>query len=159
MTAFKTLCARFGASVFTTTFAITLIAVNVHAAPSTLPILAKRTSSTTATGKVRSTECMIHPDGLVITRNTHGIITTETREFTIQGDVETKIDEAIATKNEEKKSTPLEYSYAFVAFKTSASGIQNTVVLSSYNGTTGEDVFNPSTGAAILRDIMNSVCN
>jgi hypothetical protein len=138
--------------------ALAAAAVLAEASPSTLPILAKRTTEFRSAGKSRTFECLVYPDGITITRGFDGVTTTEEKNFSMQGSLSAKIDEVIATKPEEKKNSPLGLSYSFVAFRASASGIQNTVVLSSFDGKTGDDVYNPAPGAAMMRDLANTVC-
>lgn len=138
--------------------ALAAAAVVAEAAPSTLPVLAKRTSSVNASGQIRSFECLIHPDGIILTRNFGGIFTNEEKAFSITGSVAAKIDEVANTAPTLKKTSPLDFSYSIVAFRASASGIQDTVVLSSFDGVTGEDVFNSAPAAFLLRDLINTAC-
>lgn len=136
-------------------FSATTIA---QAAPSSLPVLAKRFKTVSTTGKVRSTECLVHPDGVVIYRSIDGIETTEERTFRITTSLAAKIDEAAAAKAETRTTAPLEFSFSQVAFRTSSSGIQDTVVLGSLDGPTGVEVYNPSGAALVLKEVLNSMC-
>lgn len=138
--------------------ALAAAAVLAEASPATLPILAKRTTDIRASGKTRTYECLIFTDGITVTRGFDGVTTTEEKNFSMQGSLAGKIDEAIATKPEVKKTGPISLSYSLVAFHASTSGIQDTVVLSSFDGKTGEDIFNPSPAAAMMRDLINTVC-
>jgi hypothetical protein len=133
-------------------------AVLAEASPAGLPMLAKRTSELRASGKSRSYECLIYSDGIVVTRGFEGVITTEEKTFAMQGSLSSKIDEVIATKPELKKNRPIEISYSLVAFHASSSGIQETVVLSSFDGKTGDDIFNSAPASAMLRELINTVC-
>ena len=138
--------------------ALAMAAVFAEAASSSLPVLAKRSSEIRAAGKVKSFECMVYPDGITITRGFDGITTTEEKIFSMSGSLAAKIDEAIATKPQTKTNSVLDFSYSFVAFHASSSGIQDTVILSSLNGTTGEDVYNPAPSATMMRDLLNTIC-
>jgi len=130
-----------------------------EAAPTSLPVMAKRFSTISTTGKVRSTECLVHTDGAVIYSSIEGIKTTEVRNFQINTSLTSRIDEAAAAKVETRTTAPLEFSFSQVAFRTSSSGIQDTVVLGSLDGPTGVEVYNPSSAALILKEVLNSICN
>lgn len=122
------------------------------------PILEKRQATTSPSGAVRTVECLVYADGITIKRDIVGILTTEEKNFKLQGAVDAKIAEVVATPPRTKTSGPLEYTYSILAYHTGASGAREAVTLSSYNGVTGEDVFNPSSAATQLRDVINSVC-
>ncbi|CAN5466948.1 hypothetical protein BH10BDE1_BH10BDE1_25410 [soil metagenome] len=138
--------------------ALAMAAVFAEAAPATLPILGKNSSEVRAAGKTKTFECMVYPDRIVITRGFDGVTTTEERNFSIAGSLTAKIDDVLATKPQTKTTGPLEMSYSFFAFHSSAPGTQDTVILSSFNGTTGEDIYNPARGATMMRDMINTIC-
>lgn len=134
------------------------ISNEAFAAPSSRPVLAKRSSSTSPSGKVSSVECLIHPDGVVIHRTFDDITSTEEKAFALGGPIDAKIDEAAATSLDTDTTGPIEFSYSFVAFRQSSSGIQDTVTLASFDGKTGKREINPSRAARTLREVINSVC-
>lgn len=133
---------------------LTAVTSQVHAASAT--VLEKSSTEFFSGGKVRTIKCSIALDGLVITRVFDGLTTTEEKSFKVSGPIDAKIDDVIATKSEEKTDKPsMDMIFSFAAFKT---GSTTAVVLSSYDGTTGANVFNPSNGAGILREILQANC-
>ena len=125
-----------------------------HAASAT--VLEKDSSEFYASGKTRTVKCTISLDSIVITRTFEGMTTTEERSFKVSGPIDAKIDDVSATKAEEKTNKPaLDMTYSFVAFKT---GSTTPVILSSYDGTTGAEVFNPAPSSGVLREILRTNC-
>lgn len=133
--------------------------VVASAAPTTLPVMAKRFKTVSTTGKVRSTECLVHTDGAVIYRSIDGIQTVEERNVQITTSLAAKIDEAASAKTETRTMSPIEFSFSQVAFRTSSSGIQDTVVLGSFDGPTGVEVYNTANAAYVLKELLNSICD
>lgn len=139
-------------------FVVSAITVAADAAPGTLPVLAKRINVTTPGGKTNSFECLIHPDGIVITRSLDGIMSTEEKTFRLSTDIKTRVDGIAAQVPVTSTMAPTGESYSFVAFRTSAAGIQETVDLFKYDGATGQHTEAVSMDAYVLRELMNSVC-
>ena len=138
--------------------ALAIVTAQASAAPAKSPILTKRSSTVSSSGKTRSMECLVYADGASITRFMDGIVLTEEKAFKLSGTYDAKIAEVAATKPQTKVVGPLEYSYEMLAHRTSATGTQEDVIISSFNGVKGEDIFNPSSGAIILKEVLNSIC-
>lgn len=133
---------------------VTALSTQAHAASAT--VLERKTTEFFTGGNIRTIKCSIALDGIVITRSFGGLTTTEEKSFNLSGPIDTKIDEVVTTKSEEKTEKPsMDMTFSFTAFK---SGSTTPVVLSSYDGTTGVNVFNPSSGAGILREILQTNC-
>ncbi len=128
------------------------------AATAKSPVLSKTQNTISPSGKTRSSECLVYADGVTINRNIDGVLTTEEKFFKLSGAVDAKIDEVVATKSQTKVVGPMEFSYEMLAHRTSTSGAREAIILSSFNGIKGEDIFNPSSGATILKEVLNSVC-
>lgn len=122
------------------------------------PILEKRTTSTSSSGAVRTFECLVYVDGATIKRNTVGIETTEEKNVKLGGTIDAKIADVAATQLQTRTIGTIEYSYSMKVFYKSASGARESAILSDFNGVTGEDIFNPSSSAVQLRDVLNSIC-
>lgn len=121
-------------------------------------ILEKRQVTVAPSGATRTTECLVYADGVTVKRDIVGLQTTEEKNFKLGGNVDAKIAEVVATKPQTKTVGPLEYTYSMIAFYTTAAGARESVILSSFNGTTGEDIFNPSPASNHLRDVLNTAC-
>ncbi len=135
------------------------VTTTATAAPSTLPILAKRISSKNPNGKIRSSECLVFPDGVTIDNSIDGLEFSVERSGKVSSSIIARINEAASAKTSSVQRSALATSYSFVAFRTSAAGIQESVVLSSFDGTTGVEVSNPAPAAQVLKEVVNSLCN
>ncbi len=152
MTMFKTVSKLALTTLFFGTLATTV------ASAATSPILSKRQTTTTASGKTRSSDCRVFSDRVTIDRFVDGVTTSEEKTFKLGGNFESKIDEVIATKPQTKTVGPLEFSYDMVAYRSTSAGASEEIILSSFDGVKGIDIFNPSSAAVVLKDVMNSVC-
>ncbi len=123
------------------------------------PVLIKRSSEVYGSGKVRTVHCEVSIDGVIITREYDGIVSTEEKSYKLAGAIDSKMDDVAATKAETKKITPSEFSYSSTAYRTSSAGGRDALVLSLYDGVKGEDTHNLSAGAGILRAVLNDACN
>lgn len=140
-----------------TTFSATARAAGT--VPSTLPILAKRISSKNPNGKVRSSECLIFPDGVTIDSSVDGLEFSTERSGKVSSSIITRINESASARTSSIQRSTGATSYSFLAFRTSAAGIQESVVLASFDGTTGVEVSNPAPAAQVLKEVANSLCN
>lgn len=138
---------------------VSSLTTTAAAAPSTLPILAKRMSSKNPNGKIRSSECLVFPDGVTIENSIDGLEFSIERSGKVSSSIITRINEAASAKTSSVQRSALATSYSFVAFRTSAAGIQESVVLASFDGTTGVEVSNPAPAAQVLKEVANSLCN
>lgn len=127
--------------------------------PSTLPLLAKRFSSINPSGKIRSSECLVFPDGVTINNSVDGLDFSVERSGSVSSAITTRINEAAAAKTVSTQRTPITSSYSLVAFRASASGIQESVVISAFDGSTGIETTNPTPAAIVLKEVANSLCN
>lgn len=118
------------------------------------PVLSKRSTSTSGSGKVRSSECLIYKDGVVINRNADGVLTTEEKSFKIGGTLDAKIADVAAGVVEIKPSSPLEFSYSMIAYQGT-----KEFIIGAFDGVKGEESYNPAPSVIILREILNSTCN
>ena len=119
-------------------------------------MLEKTSTEIFSTGHTRVVKCSVGTSGVSISRTFEGLTATETKTFTLAGDVDSKIDEVISTKLIEQKMTPsTDLTFAYVAYKT---GSAAPVILTSYDGVTGTEVVNPSNGAGVLREILLNIC-
>lgn len=123
------------------------------------PILVKRLSEMTGSGKARTTECAVSVDGVVITKEFDGITSVEAKTYKLTGTIDAKMDDVAATKADVRKIAPNEFSYSSIAYRTSATGSRDALILGFYDGVKGEDTQNLSTGAGVLRMVLNEACN
>ena len=123
------------------------------------PILVKRLTEMTGSGKTRTTECAVSVDGVVITKEFDGITSVEEKAYKITGNIDAKMDDVAATKADVKKIAPTEFSYSSIAYRTSATGSRDALILGFYDGAKGEETQNFSTGAGVLRTVLNEACN
>mgnify|MGYP000911127447 FL=1 len=135
------------------------VTTTATATPSTLPILAKRISSKNPNGKIRSSECLVFPDGVTIDNSIDGLEFSVERSGKVSSAIITRINEAASAKTSSVQRSALGTSYSFVAFRTSAAGIQESIVLASFDGSTGVEVSNPAPAAQVLKEVANSLCN
>lgn len=139
--------------------ASTFICVSNFAVAATSPVLVKHTVESYGSGNVRTTDCAVSVDGVVITRDFAGLTSTEEKTLKLSGDINSKIDDVVATKAEPQKVSPADFSYSMVAYKTSAGGSRDVAVLSSFDGLKGEEVYNTSVGAGVLRNVLAGICD
>ncbi len=135
------------------------VTTTATATPSTLPILAKRISSKNPNGKTRSSECLVFPDGVTIDNSIDGLEFSVERTGKVSSSIMMRINEAASAKTSSVQRSALATSYSFVAFRTSAAGIQESIVLASFDGATGVEVSNPAPAAQVLKEVANSLCN
>ena len=135
------------------------VTTTATATPSTLPILAKRISSKNPNGKIRSSECLVFPDGVTIDNSVDGLEFSVERSGKVSSSITTRINEAASAKTSSVQRSALGTSYSFVAFRTSSAGIQESIVLASFDGSTGVEVSNPAPAAQVLKEVANSLCN
>ncbi len=139
--------------------ASTAFSLAASAAPTTLPLLAKRLTSKNPGGKTRSSECLVYPDGVTINNSVDGLEFSIERSGSVSSSITTRINEAAAAKTASTQRTPITTSYSLVAFRASASGIQESVVISAFDGNTGIETTNPAPAAYVLKEVANSLCN
>ena len=138
------------------TFFLLALVLMARAETASAAMLEKTSTEMFSTGHTRVVKCSVSANAVSITRTFEGLTSTETKNFTLAGDLDSKIDDATATKATEQKSNPsVDLSFAYLAYKT---GSSTPVVLTSYDGATGVEVYNPSAGAGVLREIMLSIC-
>lgn len=139
--------------------AVGLFAQVAFAAPSTLPVLAKRIEERNFDGKVvGSLECLIHSDGVVISRVIDGISLTEEKSVSLATNIDARIVEVTKTAPILSASTvAAELTYSFEAYRTSSAGIRETVILQKLDAN-GLSTSNLSKDALVLQKLINSVC-
>lgn len=126
--------------------------------PSTLPVLAKRTSTLLATGQVREADCVVHSDGVVITRRMGSIQWTESRPLLFQTSLAPSIEEVASAPLKSQNANPADLSYHFVAYRLSPQGVLDEVVISRFDGKTGLTQDREATAANTLKAVLNSIC-
>jgi hypothetical protein len=126
--------------------------------PTTLPVLAKRTSTQLASGQAREADCVVHSDGVVITRRMGPIQWTETRSLSFQSHPASSIDELSAAPLKTQNGNPADISFHFVAYRLSPQGILDEVVISRFDGKTGTSYDREGATASTLKAALNSIC-
>ncbi|HRK08011.1 MAG TPA: hypothetical protein PLZ57_09610 [Pseudobdellovibrionaceae bacterium] len=131
---------------------------NASSQPSSLPVLAKRTSTQLPNGQIREADCVVHSDGVVITRRMGPIQWTETRALSFQSHPSSSIDEIMAAPLKTQTGSPADLSYHFVAYRLSPQGILDEVVISRFDGKSGITQEREGLTAGTLKSVLNSIC-
>jgi hypothetical protein len=127
--------------------------------PSSLPILAKRTSTQLTNGQVREADCVVHSDGVVITRRMGPVQWTESRAISFQAHPSSSIDEIMADPLKTQTGSPADLSYHFVAYrKGQYQSILDEVVISRFDGKSGVTQEREGLTAGTLKSVLNSIC-